>query len=50
MNKNFKDQVLNIILKNIANIARDISYLYLNQNTKNLTNNKNKEPKEKEEL
>lgn len=39
LSTNFKNQVLNIIFKNLAIIAKDISYLYLNtQNTKQIKN------------
>lgn len=40
---NFKNQVINIIFKNLAIIAKDISYLYLNTQNKNIKNNKEKE-------
>ena len=39
---NFKEQVLNIILRNLAIIAKDISFLYIN-NSKNIENIKTKE-------
>lgn len=41
----FKHQVLNIIFKNLAIIAKDLSYLYLNTQNKNIENIKNKEIK-----
>lgn len=40
---NFKNQVINIIFKNLAIIAKDISYLYLNTQNKSIKNNKEKE-------